>query len=76
MITWKEFVNLSPDEQERLTEEFRKGLAALTEKHGFKIAGCGCCGSPRVDVAENPRGWYSVSFGSEQLKFNPDEDHE
>lgn len=27
---------------------FLKELAELTEKHGFEIGGCGCCGSPWV----------------------------
>lgn len=37
------------DEQERA---FILELTALTRKHGIAIAGCGCCGSPRLEAAD------------------------
>ena len=33
-------------------KEFIKGLEKLTRETGIVIGGCGCCGSPYLDVAE------------------------
>jgi hypothetical protein len=36
------------NEDQRL-KAFLEGLTKLTQEHGIKIMGCGCCGSPFLD---------------------------
>ena len=39
---------------------FLADLAALTQKHGIEIDGCGCCGSPYL-WATDEAGAYSIT---------------
>ena len=41
-------------------DKFLQELTALTDKHGFVIRGCGCCGSPSVQRInkEDDKGPY------------------
>ena len=43
------------------TAAFLVELAALTIKHGIKIGGCGCCGSPFLDPTDAKDGAYEHS---------------
>jgi hypothetical protein len=40
-------------------QKFIAALTALSTTHGFKIGGCGCCGSPWVRK-ESKAGHYSM----------------
>lgn len=44
-------------------EEFLKELSELTQKHGFVIGGCGCCGSPWI-------GDFKNEFDADELHYN------
>ena len=46
------------------TEAFLVELAALTLKHGIQIDGCGCCGSPFLDLTDAKDGAYEHRNGS------------
>lgn len=45
---------------EKAEEAFMAELTALTHKHGVKIGGCGCCGSPWLAATSNKTGRYSL----------------
>ena len=42
-------LTLMKTEEQRM-EDFLVGLTKLTRDTGIVISGCGCCGSPRLDV--------------------------
>lgn len=44
-------------EEERF-QAFLVGLEELTKKYGVAVAGCGCCGSPRLEQV-SPEGEYT-----------------
>jgi hypothetical protein len=57
------------DEQRKM--QFLDELAELTRKHGIAIGGCGCCGSPWLDLhtdVSDLRAGYSLCEG-DQLKW-------
>ena len=57
------------DEQRK--QQFLFELAELTRKHGISIGGCGCCGSPWLNLnadVSDPRAGYSMCEG-DQLKW-------
>jgi hypothetical protein len=33
-------------------------LTILSNKYGYHIGGCGCCGSPWIGTNENKEGYY------------------
>ena len=43
-------------------DEFLKELTALTMKHGLKIGGCGCCGSPWIQELQD--GDRQMAYGA------------
>jgi len=47
--------------RKRVMPEFLKELSALTKKYSLVIGGCGCCGSPGVDVVRDLRGEYEYT---------------
>lgn len=65
---------LVSEEQIRL---FLEDLSKLTRKHGIKIGGCGCCGSPFLieldDVARSEAYSYRIK-DDEDLKWEPKEE--
>ena len=48
-----------PDIEESAVAAFLADLAALTEKHGIEIGGCGCCGSPWLKKTDKRQGQYT-----------------
>ena len=48
-----------PDIEESNLAAFLADLAALTEKHGIEIGGCGCCGSPWLKKTDKRQGQYT-----------------
>jgi Fe-S oxidoreductase len=38
--------------ERKTLEEFLKKLSQLTQEYGISINGCGCCGSPYLEVGE------------------------
>ena len=65
--------------QQRIAKEkkFLKAMTDLTLKHGIKVGGCGCCGSPyltHVDKAElNEQFRYTCSDGGDDVYWCKDE---
>ncbi len=59
-------------------KEFMRGLTELTRKTGILIGGCGCCGSPYLDVASDKSiadsrcGYYMGDMG--ELTWTETED--
>lgn len=51
-------------------DEFLKDLAKLTQKHGFAIGGCGCCGSPFVLESKQKPGHYTVTENGDNLTWS------
>jgi hypothetical protein len=49
---------MSNDIEKSALAAFLAELAALTEKHGIRIGGCGCCGSPWLDKTAKRQGQY------------------
>ena len=49
---------------------FLTDLAELAKEHGITIYGCGCCGSPSLELAHKPIiGRYEVSSDFDCLSF-------
>lgn len=48
---------------------FLEELTALSRKHGIKISGCGCCGSPSLTSCEPDALPYAVEERSEELRM-------
>lgn len=48
-----------PDIEEGALAAFLAELAALTEKYGIEIGGCGCCGSPWLRKTDGRKGQYT-----------------
>ena len=50
-------------------DAFLKELTELTLKHGIKIGGCGCCGSPWIAEAkpEDAECIYTVDYADQEL---------
>jgi hypothetical protein len=57
-----------PDIEESNLAAFLADLAALTEKHGIKIGGCGCCGSPWLKKTDGQQGQYTC-YKTEELTW-------
>ena len=57
--------------KERL-DKFLEELSELTNKYGFVIGGCGCCGSPWVDEIDGDSGGDELGFvnGKYELDYN------
>lgn len=51
-------------------EEFLKELSELTQKHGFSIGGCGCCGSPWINDFKNEFDTDELSYDEEKQKYD------
>lgn len=52
--------------------EFLIDLAVLSQKHGIKIEGCGCCGSPalsQIRPEETKDFCYKVNDKNENLTW-------
>ena len=50
--------------------DFLVGLAKLTRETGIAISGCGCCGSPSIEVLSaeelaDPRAGYGYGYAGE-----------
>lgn len=57
-------------ENEKL-EMFFKELSELTNKYGFAICGCGCCGSPWVEDVENKKDIAEdLSYNKDKKKYD------
>lgn len=57
-----------------LRKQFLRGLAALTRKTGVEIAGCGCCGSPRLQeavITSREAGYVSSGDGEHVEWMDP-----
>jgi len=58
-----------PPEETELTKEqvkkFLEELTELTRKHGIKVCGCGCCGSPWLDVISIDELGYEYEVSSD-----------
>lgn len=51
-------------------ERFLKELTALTKRFDIRIAGCGCCGSPRLEETfEHDDKLYQVSEQNDELTY-------
>ena len=50
-------------------EEFLKELSELTQKHGFYIYGCGCCGSPWINDRKNEVDADDLYYNDEKQKY-------
>ena len=50
-------------------EEFLKELSELTEKHGFSIGGCGCCGSPWINDFKDEFNADNLYYDNEKQKY-------
>ena len=56
-------------------EEFLKELSELTQKHGFSIGGCGCCGSPWINDFKNEFNAHELYYDKEKQKYKAEYDH-
>jgi len=56
-----------------LTQEqidlFLKDLAALTNKHGILIGGCGCCDSPWIEETEFFGEYHATEDNEGKIEF-------
>jgi hypothetical protein len=50
-------------------ENFLKELSELTNKYGFEIAGCGCCGSPWVSDLKSNTSWDDLCYDIREEKY-------
>lgn len=55
-------------------DAFLRDLAALTNKHGVAVSGCGCCGSPRISthLFNDACEWVPVSRDGGRYSVNSD----
>lgn len=52
------------------SQEFMRGLTALSMKHGISIKGCGCCGSPFCcEIEAGKHGEYVFQGDSSDLQW-------
>ena len=58
-----------PDIEESALAAFLTDLAALTEKHGIEIGGCGCCGSPWLKKTDKRQGQYTCYKTTRELTW-------
>ena len=56
-------------------EEFLKELSKLTQKHGFSIGGCGCCGSPWIEDFEEEIYADNLYYYEKEKKYKASYDH-
>lgn len=66
-----------PEEEIVLTNEekleaFLDELSALTRKHGLKIWGCGCCGSPCIQTMDGKTLHECLYFDEEKGEYDRD----
>lgn len=55
--------------EERRRNQFMIGLAKLTRETGIAVAGCGCCGSPRLDdLSANELSDARAGYGYGQME--------
>lgn len=52
-------------------KEFMEGLAALTQKTGIAIGGCGCCDSPYLWTPKFNDGQYTTDEDGNNVSFSP-----
>ena len=45
-------------------QRFVEELGELSRRTGVSIFGCGCCGSPRLELDEDPKSDYVVDYDS------------
>jgi hypothetical protein len=66
---------MTEDQEERQKNLFLYGLARLTHETGVRISGCGCCGSPALDVLpdvpRSSRAAYGYGSSDEVLWLDP-----
>lgn len=55
-------------------EEFLSELSELTQKHGFSICGCGCCGSPWIDDSKNEYNASALYYDNAKQKYEAEYD--
>lgn len=53
-------------------EKFLQELSVLTQKHGFSIAGCGCCGSPWIVDFQSEFVAENLGYNQEKQKYEVD----
>lgn len=56
-------------------EEFLKELSELTQKHGFSIGGCGCCGSPWICDFKDEFDSDHLYYDNEKQKYEVEYTH-
>lgn len=54
--------------------EFLTELTKLTDKYGFEIGGCGCCGSPWVTSDGSRDGGVELTYDKEKCCYRVDLD--
>lgn len=57
-------------------EEFLNELSELTQKHGFSIGGCSCCGSPWINDFKNEFNADELYYDEEKQKYEAEYDHQ
>ena len=51
-------------------DRFLKELGELSNKHGFKICGCGCCGSPWIEEVNGNKIFDNLTFEGNTYKVD------
>ena len=50
-------------------EQFMDDLAALTNKYGYIISGCGCCGSPCIERTDGTPAGDGLQYDETTKKY-------
>ena len=51
-------------------DSFLEELSELSNKYGFEIGGCGCCGSPWVVSMDSGEFFENLTFEDNAYKFD------
>ena len=55
---------MTTDTDTERVQRFLEELGELSRRTGVSIFGCGCCGSPRLELDEDPESDYVVDYDS------------